>query len=93
MLAIRVNDIIPPVNACFYVDPRMLWCILSLSDSHEAKEIEMTELEQILMQRDGITLAEAKEMIAEAREAILNGEENVMMDVLGIEEDYIFDVL
>ena len=43
MLAIRVNDIIPPVNACFYVDPRMLWCILSLSDSHEAKEIEMTE--------------------------------------------------
>ena len=53
----------------------------------------MTELEQILMQRVGITLAEAKEMIAEAREAILNGEENVMMDVLGIEEDYIFDVL
>ena len=53
----------------------------------------MTELEQILMQRDGVTLAEAKEMISEARKAILNGEDDAMMDILGIEDDYIFDVL
>jgi hypothetical protein len=53
----------------------------------------MKELERILIERDGISLKEAQELIAECREAILGGEEDAMQDILGIEEEYIFDVI
>lgn len=48
---------------------------------------------QILMERDGLTEKEAKEVIAECREALLAGDEYAMEAYLGLEDDYIFDIL
>ena len=62
----------------------------------------MNRVGQILMERDGLTEAEAKEQIREAREemldAIHSGEdvqdiEDIFADYLGLEPDYLFDVL
>ena len=56
----------------------------------------MTELERVLINRDEITLEEAKERIAEVREIILNREEileDALANYLGVEPDYIFDIL
>ena len=56
----------------------------------------MTELEQVLINRDGISLEEAREQISEVREIILNREatlEDALADYLGVEPDYIFDIL
>lgn len=53
----------------------------------------MTELERILVERDGLDLEEAKRLINETKEAML--EENSLepiMDILGVEPDYIFDI-
>lgn len=47
----------------------------------------------ILMKRDGLTEEEAKEMIEETREALNNGEFDAMQVYIGLEDDYIFDVL
>ena len=56
----------------------------------------MTELERVLVNRDEITLEEAREQISEVREIILNQEatlEDTLADYLGVEPDYIFDIL
>ena len=52
-----------------------------------------SELIGVLMKRDNISRAEAKEMIAECREALLEGDECAIEDILGLEDDYIFDIL
>ena len=51
------------------------------------------ELVQILMRRDGVSREEAKEMIAECRQALLEGDEYAIENILGLEDDYIFDIL
>ena len=54
----------------------------------------MTELEKILMRRDGLTLEEARELINETREAMFEeGSTDPIIDILGLEPDYIFDIL
>lgn len=53
----------------------------------------MTETKRILMERDELTSEEADELIAETREALENGDWEAMEDYLGLEPDYIFDVL
>ena len=53
----------------------------------------MTKLEKILMIRDGLTLEEAKEQIDECREALENGDFEAIQDYLGLEDDYIFDII
>lgn len=56
----------------------------------------MTELERILINRDEISLEDAKEQIREVRELILSGKErpeDALIDYLGAEMDYIFDIL
>ena len=50
-------------------------------------------LENILMKRDGLTREEAQEEIAECREALENGDYEAINDYLGLEDDYIFDVM
>lgn len=53
----------------------------------------MTELEKILIERDDLTLEEAKELIDETRDIMLEeGTLEPMMDILGIEPDYLFDI-
>ena len=61
----------------------------------------MNEVIRILMERDGLTREEAQEKLEEARSELMdaiNGTsclspEDVMAGELGLEMDYIFDVL
>ena len=53
----------------------------------------MTKTQRILMERDGLTAEEAKAQMDECREALNNGDWEAMADYLGLEDDYIFDVL
>ena len=54
----------------------------------------MESLKEVLMRRDGLSPGEADELIKESRTAVLNGEdpEEVLYD-LGLEPDYVFDLL
>lgn len=53
----------------------------------------MTELEKILIERDDLTLDEAKSLIDETRDMMLEeGSLEPMMDILGVEPDYLFDI-
>lgn len=53
----------------------------------------MTELEKILIERDDLTLEEAKELIDETRDIMLEeGTLEPIMDILGVEPDYLFDI-
>lgn len=47
------------------------------------------------MDRDGITYDEAKQLVIECRDAMLeaNNNPNSDIDYLGLESDYIFDIL
>lgn len=48
---------------------------------------------KILMKRDGITKKEAEKLIEECREALENGNYDAIWEYLGLEDDYIFDLL
>lgn len=48
---------------------------------------------EILMRRDGMTKKEAEDLLAECREALESGDCEAIQDYLGLEDDYIFDVL
>lgn len=47
----------------------------------------------ILMKRDGLTEKEAREQIAETIDAIECGNFDAMQTYLGLEDDYIFDMI
>lgn len=48
----------------------------------------------ILIERDGMTEQEAKDLIDECREAMLEkGSDEPMQEMLGLEPDYIMDIL
>lgn len=55
------------------------------------------EVVRILMERDGLTKEEAKERIEEVREMISEADpweaEDILADELGLEMDYIFDII
>lgn len=53
----------------------------------------MNNIVQILMSRDGNTEEEARKRIFECREALENGDDEAIQDYLGLEDDYIFDIL
>ena len=53
----------------------------------------MNRVVKILMKRDGLTENEAKDLIAECREALYEGDSEAIMDYLGLEDDYIFDII
>lgn len=59
----------------------------------------INEVKEILMGRDGMKPEEADELISEVREMIYeaNGDifeiEDILMDNLGLEMDYIFDLI
>lgn len=52
---------------------------------------------RILMERDGMTRAEAEETVEEVREMISEADpweaEDIIADELGLELDYIFDII
>ena len=53
----------------------------------------MNRVVKILMERDGVTKKKAEEMITECREALYRGEDDAISDYLGLEDDYIFDII
>ena len=57
----------------------------------------MNEVVKILMDRDEMTRKEAEELVNETREEILAADpweiEEIILDNLGLEPDYIFDIL
>ena len=55
----------------------------------------MTELEKVLMERDGISLKEARDLIDNCRGEIVDGmdPEEAMSEWLGLEPDYLLDIL
>lgn len=57
----------------------------------------MNIVTKILMERDELTRAAAEELINETREEILASDpweiEDILMNNLGLEPDYIFDIL
>ena len=56
----------------------------------------MDSLKRVLMRRDGVSSAEADEMIAEARERVLEegcDPEEVLHDDFGLEPDYVYDLM
>lgn len=53
----------------------------------------MTETQRILMERDGMTEGEARDLMNECVEALLNGDDEAIGYYLGLEDDYIFDII
>ena len=53
----------------------------------------MSKTMRILMERDGLTEDEAREQMNECREALMDGDFEAMADYLGLEDDYIFDLI
>ena len=56
---------------------------------------EPETLKQVLIRRDRMSAKEADERIAEARQAVEDGEdpENILHEEFGLEPDYVFDLL
>ena len=57
------------------------------------ERFDMTETKRILMERDGLTAEEADELMAECREELESGNFSAMQEVLGLEDDYLFDII
>ena len=56
----------------------------------------MNKVIKILMNRDGLTESEAKELINETREMIIAEPEDadqIISEQLGLEPDYLFDII
>ncbi len=53
----------------------------------------VNETQRILMERDGLTEQEAKDLMNECLEELESGNFEAMQEILGLEDDYIFDVL
>ena len=54
---------------------------------------QLTQLQRILMKRDGLSLEEANDLIDECREELECGNYDAIEDLLGLEPDYIFDII
>lgn len=52
-------------------------------------------IKEVLMRRDGISAADADEMIADAKERVADGEDpqEVLEEEFGLEPDYILELL
>ena len=55
----------------------------------------VSELVRVLVERDGLSVDEAQELVEEARELVRDGEdpEEVLAQEFGLEPDYVFDLL
>lgn len=53
----------------------------------------MNEVLRILMERNGLSEDEAREEIGECVDALCNRDFEAINDYLGLEDDYIFDLL
>lgn len=57
--------------------------------------LRLTDLERVLMERDNLTLADARELIHIATDRVLidgDDPEDVLQEEFGLEPDYVFDL-
>jgi len=54
---------------------------------------KINRVEEILMKRDGLSQEEAHDLRIECAEALERGDEEALAEYLGLEDDYILDVL
>ena len=54
---------------------------------------KINEVERILMERDGVSQEEAHRLRLECAEALEHGDGEAIQYYLGLEDDYIFDVM
>jgi adenylosuccinate lyase len=63
----------------------------------EEGSLVMSRVVEILMHRDGMTREEAEERVQEVREMVADADafevEDIIADELGLEMDYIFDLI
>jgi hypothetical protein len=57
--------------------------------------MELESLKEVIMRRDRITAEEAEELICDARNRVLDGEdpEDILYNDFGLEPDYVFDIM
>lgn len=53
----------------------------------------MNNIQKILMERDGMSADEALMLMEECTDALLDGDEDAMGEILGLEDDYVFDLM
>lgn len=53
----------------------------------------MNKVIKILMKRDKISYDEAKDLVIQCQNALEEGDNEAIQNYLGLEDDYIFDVL
>lgn len=53
----------------------------------------MDKVIKILMKRDKMSYDEAKDLVLQCREALESGDNEAIQDYLGLEDDYIFDII
>ena len=76
----------------------MIINLLMLAELNEMRcdDTMINPVVEILMRRDEITEQEAEESIAEVRELMIENPDDaaeILMDELGLEMDYLFDIL
>lgn len=69
--------------------------ILSFERKQRGEIMGSYSVKKVLMERDGLSGEEADETIEEMREMVLAGDdpEEVLRDMVGLEPDYMFDIL
>lgn len=76
----------------------MIINLLMLAELNEMRcdDTMINPVVEILMRRDELTRQEAEESIAEVRELMIENPDDaaeILMDELGLEMDYLFDIL
>lgn len=70
---------------------------ISLIGWTQRKDKRMKKIVEILMERDGMTYADAKDLVNETRDVLLSSDpwdaDEIMADMLGLEPDYIMDLI
>lgn len=54
---------------------------------------KINKVVDILMRRDGISKGDAESLVLQTQDALIDGEYDAIQTYLGLEDDYIFDIL
>lgn len=70
-------------------------CEIWLDAEGKAMYTEKYEIVPTIMRRDGLSREDARQLVAEAREEVMNGAdpEELLAETFGLEPDYVMDLL
>lgn len=54
---------------------------------------KVNKVVDILMRRDGISKGDAESLVLQTQDALIEGDYDAIQTYLGLEDDYIFDIL